>query len=166
MKEKYSSHAHQQFSFNFTFKSESVSLKIPQTGLQLGEWKITPFYDPIVSFYLFCFVFKKALYLRIQFVNLLQITKQQVNLFDSGKNIPKCELVLEWCQDTPPTLLHYSVGLVGACNHHYFLLRVNPGKHFNSYYYSIVLWLSTHDCSSEVEVAWKTCCMQFLAGIR
>ena len=68
VKKEYSSHAHQQFSFNFTFKNESVSLKIPQTGLQLGEWKITPFYDPIVSFSLymvllsFCFFFKKALF--------------------------------------------------------------------------------------------------------
>ena len=49
VKKKYSSHAHQQFSFNFTFKEEFVSLDIPQTGLQLGEWKITPFYYPIVS---------------------------------------------------------------------------------------------------------------------
>ena len=50
VKKEYSSHAHQQFSFNFTFKKEFVSLDIPQTGLQLGEWKITPFYDPKVSF--------------------------------------------------------------------------------------------------------------------
>ena len=50
VKKEYSSHAHQQFSFNFGFKEEFVSLDIPQTGLQLGEWKITPFYDPKVSF--------------------------------------------------------------------------------------------------------------------
>ena len=51
VKKEYSSHA--QFSFNFTFKNEFVSLKISQTGLQLGEWKITPFYDPKVSFSLY-----------------------------------------------------------------------------------------------------------------
>ena len=60
--------------------------------------------------------------------NSLQIKREQVNSFDSGRNIPKCELVLEWGQDTPPTLLHHPVGLLGADDHNYFLLRVNPGK--------------------------------------
>ena len=60
--------------------------------------------------------------------NSLQIKREQVNSFDSGKNIPKCELVLEWGKDTPPTLLHHPVGLLGADDHSYFLLRVNPGK--------------------------------------
>ena len=61
-------------------------------------------------------------------VNSLQIKRQQVNHFNSGKNIPKCELVLEWGQDTPPTLLHHPVDLLGAGDHNYFLLHVNPGK--------------------------------------
>ena len=134
VKNEYSSHAHQQFSFNFGFTNEFVSLNIPQEGLQLGEWKITPFYNPIVSSSLYMvysqlvltFVLRKPLV--YVFVNLLQITRQQVNLFNSGKNIPKCELVLEWNQDTPPTLLHHSVDLLGAGDHNYFLLRVNPGK--------------------------------------
>ena len=136
VKKEYSSHAHQQFSFNFTFKEEFVSLNIPQTGLQLGGWKITPFYYPIVSsspnvvVVTFCFVFWTEPKMQQVFVivNLLQIKREQVNLFNSGKNIPKCELVLEWCQDTPPTLLHHPVGLLGAYDHNYFLLRVNPGK--------------------------------------
>ena len=68
------------------------------------------------------------------FVNLLQITRQQVNLFDSGKNIPKCELVLEWSQDTPPALLHHSIDLLGAGDHDYFLLHVNPGKCLPCFY--------------------------------
>ena len=66
VKNEYSSHAHQQFSFNFGFKNEFVSLNISQKGLELGEWKITPFYNPIVSSSLymvvvtFCFVFGTA----------------------------------------------------------------------------------------------------------
>ena len=138
MKKEYSSHAHQQFSFNFTFKEEFVSLNIPQTGLQLGGWKITPFYYPIVSsspnvvVLLLCLFFQnrtKDSAMVCVIVNSLEIKREQVNLFNSGKNIPKCELVLEWGQDTPPTLLHHSVGLLGADDpHNYFLLRVNPGK--------------------------------------
>ena len=79
----------------------------------------------------FCFVFRTEPKMQQVFVivNLLQIKREQVNLFNSGKNIPKCELVLEWGQDTPPTLLHRSVGLLGADDpHNYFLLHVNPGK--------------------------------------
>ena len=137
VKKEYSSHAHQQFSFNFGFKNVSVSLDIPQKGLQLDEWKITPFYYPIVSsspnvvVVTFCFVFRTEPKIQQVFVivNSLQIERQQVNHFNSGKNIPKCELVLEWGQDTPPTLLHHSVGLLGADDpHNYFLLHVNPGK--------------------------------------
>ena len=48
VKKEYFSHGQPQFSFNFSFKEESVSLKIPEKG-ELGEWKITPFYDPKVS---------------------------------------------------------------------------------------------------------------------
>ena len=136
MKKEYSSHAHQQFSFIFGFESESVSLKIPKEGLQLGKWQITPFYDPIVSF-LLCIVILSLLCVQNStqdpsmvcvFVNLLQITRQQVNHFISGKTIPKCELVLEWGENTPPALLHHPVDLLGARDHNYFLLRVNPGK--------------------------------------
>ena len=135
VKKEYSSHAHQQFSFNFGFKNKFVSLNIPQKGLKLGEWKITPFYNPIVSsslymHFLLCFQnTTKDPAMVCVFVNLLQITRQQVNLFNSGKNIPKCELVLEWSQDTPPVLLHHSIDLLGADDHNFFLLRVNPGKH-------------------------------------
>ena len=64
VKKEYSSHAHQQFSFNFTFKEDIVSLDISQKGLEFGGWKITPFYCPIVSsspnvvVLLFCFIFR------------------------------------------------------------------------------------------------------------
>ena len=48
VKKEYFSHGQPQFSFNFSFREEFVSLKIPEKG-ELGGWKITPFYDPKVS---------------------------------------------------------------------------------------------------------------------
>ena len=48
VQEKYISHGQPQFSFNFRFKEDFVSLKIPEKG-ELGGWEITPFYDPKVS---------------------------------------------------------------------------------------------------------------------
>ena len=60
----------------------------------------------------------------------LQITRREVNSFEisSGKRIPKCELVLEWVQGTPPVRLQHSIGLIGARDHDYFMLHINPGK--------------------------------------
>ena len=52
VQEKYISHGQPQFSFNFRFKEDFVSLKIPEKG-ELGGWEITPFYDPEVSFLLY-----------------------------------------------------------------------------------------------------------------
>ena len=52
VQEKYISHGQPQFSFNFHFKEDFVSLKIPEKG-ELGGWEITPFYDPEVSFLLY-----------------------------------------------------------------------------------------------------------------
>ena len=54
--------------------------------------------------------------------------RQEVNLFSSGKRIPRCELVLQWCKDPPPACLQCEIGLLGAHDHSYFLLHVNPGK--------------------------------------
>ena len=54
--------------------------------------------------------------------------RQEVNLFSSGKRIPGCELVLQWCKDPPPACLQCEIGLLGARDHSYFLLHVNPGK--------------------------------------
>ena len=51
VKKEYFSHGQPQFSFNFSFKEDLVSLKIPEKG-ELGGWKITPFYEPKVSFLL------------------------------------------------------------------------------------------------------------------
>ena len=48
VKKEYSSLGQPQFSFNFSFREEFVSLKIPEKE-ELGGWKITPFYDPKVS---------------------------------------------------------------------------------------------------------------------
>ena len=48
VKKEYISHGQPKISFNFSFREDFVSLKIPEKG-ELGEWKITPFYDPKVS---------------------------------------------------------------------------------------------------------------------
>ena len=61
---------------------------------------------------------------------MLQITRQEVNSFKStsGTRIPKCELVAEWVQDTPPVRLQHSISLIGAHDHHNFMLHINPGE--------------------------------------
>ena len=45
VKKEYFSYGQPQIYFNFSFKKDFVSLKIPEKG-ELGGWKITPFYDP------------------------------------------------------------------------------------------------------------------------
>jgi len=47
VKKEYFSHGQPQISFNFSFKEDFVSLKIPEMGLD--GWNITPYYDPKVS---------------------------------------------------------------------------------------------------------------------
>ena len=73
---------------------------------------------------------------------MLQITKQEVNSFKStsGKRIPKCELVVEWIKDTPPVRLQHSVGLIGAHDHDYFTLHINPGKYIQQGYICCSYW--------------------------
>ena len=53
VKKAYSPQAQQQFSFTFGFKDDIVQLSIPKEGLQLDEWKITPYYEPKVSLIIF-----------------------------------------------------------------------------------------------------------------
>ena len=50
VKKEYVPHAQQQFSFIYAFKEDFIALKIPENGLELGGWMITPFYNPKVSF--------------------------------------------------------------------------------------------------------------------
>ena len=48
VKKEYS-HGQQLFSFIFGFEKNFISLDIPDKGLELNGWKITPFYKPKVS---------------------------------------------------------------------------------------------------------------------
>ena len=45
---------------------------------------------------------------------LTQITKQQVDSFDTGQRIPSCELTAEWTKQTKPLPLNFQVTLKGA----------------------------------------------------
>ena len=95
---------------------------------------------------------------------LLQITRQEVNHFSSGKNIPKCELLLVLDQDTPPAPLHHLFDLVGAGDRSYFLLHINPGKYYNGHSDKFTdTVLAAGSCCSEVQwrsqagAHWGTC---------
>ena len=83
---------------------------------------------------------------------LLQITRQEVNHFSSGKNIPKCELLLVLDQDTPPAPLHHLFDLVGAGVRSYFLLHINPGKYYNGH----------SDKFTDTVLAAGSCCSEVL----
>lgn len=51
-----------------------------------------------------------------------------MDLFTSGKRIPKCEMILEWENESvPPKRMRHKVGLQGARDHKFFLLVVDPG---------------------------------------
>jgi len=41
--------AQKQFSFILGFSEDKIALKVPEVGLNLSGWKITPFYKPEVS---------------------------------------------------------------------------------------------------------------------
>jgi len=50
-----------------------------------------------------------------------------VDLFTNGKRIPKCEMILEWENESvPPKRMRHKVGLQGARDHKFFLLVVDP----------------------------------------
>ena len=49
VKKEYSSHGRPQLSFIFSFEEDFVSLTIPEKG-EVGEWKISPCYNPKVSY--------------------------------------------------------------------------------------------------------------------
>ena len=49
VKKEYFPHGQLQFSFIFAFKEDYVGLRIPERGLELGGWMITPCYTPKVS---------------------------------------------------------------------------------------------------------------------
>lgn len=51
VKKEYSSFGQLHFSFILGFEKDSISLNIPEKGLELNGWKITPFYNPKVSSY-------------------------------------------------------------------------------------------------------------------
>ena len=45
---------------------------------------------------------------------VVQVTKQQVDTFESGKQLPNCQLRLDWIGNEHPTVLCYRVALNGA----------------------------------------------------
>ena len=56
--------------------------------------------------------------------DIIQITKYQVENFNSGQRIPECELTLRWMkEDEPPGYLEHEVMLRGA-DHKYFTLSI------------------------------------------
>ena len=48
-------------------------------------------------------------------------------LLQLWKKYPKCELLLRWSQKPPPAWLQCEIGLIGARDHSYFLLDLDPG---------------------------------------
>ena len=129
-----SSHGQKISSFTIAFEKDSVSLEIPEKYPKCSGWKITPIFNAKVSSSLCYVIFQDNTILGVSnglnpsSLILVQITRQQVNCFSSGKTIPKCELLLEWGQDTPPASLSHKIHLIGARDHNFFLLHVNPGK--------------------------------------
>ena len=57
-----------------------------------------------------------------------QISKEDVDSFESSKYVPACELIVEWDQeDQKPVRLRHKVHLKGAKKpHNYFNLNLNP----------------------------------------
>ena len=53
VKKEYYTHCVRQFSFVFAFKEDFISLKIPKKDQELDGWKVTPFYIPKVSCFLY-----------------------------------------------------------------------------------------------------------------
>ena len=47
--QEYYCQAQKQFSFILGFSDNKIALEVPEVGLNLSGWKITPFYKPVVS---------------------------------------------------------------------------------------------------------------------
>ena len=61
-----------------------------------------------------------------------QVKKYDVDLFTSGKRIPKCEMILVWeNKSLPPKRVQHKIGLRGARDHTFFLLVVDPGTYID-----------------------------------
>ena len=84
-----------------------------------------------------------------------QVTKYDVDLFTSGKRIPKCEMVLVWeNKSLPPKRVQHKIGLRGARGHTFFLLVVDPGTYIDMIEKAFVItihisWLFSDEDSND-----------------
>ena len=92
------------------FESSSISLQLPSEGVTLEDgWKIVPMFHPVVR------SFKRYSVLELVImIMFLQITKEDVDSFETGKGIPSCQLTAVWTKPSKPPVLIHQVTLEGA----------------------------------------------------
>ena len=60
---------------------------------------------------------------------LTQITKQEVDSFDTGQEIPSCQLRAEWTEESKPSRLIHKMTLKGAKEpNNYVFIELEPGS--------------------------------------
>lgn len=56
--------------------------------------------------------------------------KTVVDQFTDQTEIPRCEMILEWENESlPPKRMHHPIRIQGARNHEYIRLLVDPGTY-------------------------------------
>ena len=104
------------------FEGDEIKLDIAAEGVALENgWTITPYTHPGVSL-----TQKTKSSNWIDFNTFQQISKNQVDNFVPGSELPSCQLYVKWSgqQEQPPELLH-RVKLLGAKEpKNFFLIRL------------------------------------------
>ena len=107
------------------FKSNSILLSIPSGTVDLEDgWKLHPLPHSEVS-KLLCALLVKILWLTM--LALHQITKEKVDSFEAGWEIPSCQLTAKWTkQGKQPSQLKQKVTLKGAKEpNNYFYIKLD-----------------------------------------
>ena len=115
------------------FEGDEITLDIAVEGVVLENgWTITPYTHPGVSLHYNCELGLSTGEFQ-NYIFFLQITKDQVDHFVPGSQVPSCQLYVEWTrQQEQPVQLMYRVKLLGAKEpNNFFLIRipVPQGEH-------------------------------------
>ena len=108
------------------FEGDEIKLDIAAEGVELKNgWTITPYTHPGVSLADTQLQKTKA-HNWMDFNTFQQISKNQVDHFVPGSQVPSCQLYVEWTrQQEQPVQLMHRVKLLGAKEpNNFFLIRI------------------------------------------
>ena len=92
------------------FETNSISLQLPSNRVILEDgWIITPLFNPEVRD-----VLAVPFLVMLNMFLVLQITKEAVDNFKTGRILPSCQLTAVWTKESTPSVVIHQMILRGA----------------------------------------------------